>query len=144
MKKGAGDDPFSDEEQDDDTEAAPDVASSPSETQPRDEVSQPTPSPDIGEEPRETPQQLQAPDDLPFLARRKLKNESVKSGRDQVPFFLRTEVREEERELMRALEDELDRDVNKTDMREAAYVFAQRHPDGVAEILREWGIDYLE
>ena len=82
--------------------------------------------------------------ELPYLARRQLRNGSVKADRDQVPFFLRTEIKGSERDFRRAVEDELGQEINKTDLREAAYVFAQEHPEGVAEVLRKWGIKYLE
>jgi hypothetical protein len=71
----------------------------------------------------------------------KLRRSRVNEGRDQVPFFLRDEVVEEESELQDSLEDLLGEDVYKSDYREAAMVVAQRNPELVAEVLREWGYD---
>ena len=138
MKKGAGDDPFADEPE-------PESAA---EGQTNDEENVESSSGQVTV--TETPpgatgdEQPSPGDDLPYLARRSLKGRSVKADRDQVPFFLRETVQEGERTLRRAVEDDLGQEVNKTDLREAAYVYAQRNPDGVAEILREWGVEYLE
>lgn len=149
MKKGTGDDPFADE-------PAEDTASDPNakvaeEQEPSTEDSKSTatvitePSiPKESEEQETSSSTTTRTMDLPYLARRQLKNKSVKSDRDQVPFFLRTTVQHGERDLRRAVEDSLNQEINKTDLREAAYVFAQQHPEGVAEVLREWGIEYLE
>lgn len=91
-----------------------------------------------------TPDMNRSVASLPYLAKRQLRGLSVKDERNQIPFFLRDEVQRGEKALHRTVEDELGQDVNKTDLREAAYVFAQQHPNGVAEILRNWGIEYLE
>ena len=138
MKKGAGDDPFADEpelepetEEEDAVETV-ETASSRGDEQANGAVTTvESSSPSVG-------------DDLPYLARRQLKDKSVKADRDQVPFFLRQQVQQGERELRRAVEDDLGQEVGKTDLREAAYVYAQRNPEGVADILREWGVEYLE
>lgn len=71
----------------------------------------------------------------------KLRREKVNEGREQVPFFLRETVVDGEDDLRDALEEALGEDVYKSDYREAAMVVAQRHPDLVAEVLREWGYD---
>lgn len=76
-------------------------------------------------------------DSIPY----KLRREKVNQGREQVPFFLREEVMEAEDDLRDALEDLLGEDVYKSDYREAAMVVAQRNPELVAEVLREWGYD---
>ena len=62
-------------------------------------------------------------------------------GREQVPYFLREEVIEAEGDLQDTLEDLLGEGVYKSDYREAAMVVAQRRPELVAEVLREWGYD---
>lgn len=134
MKKGTGDDPFAEEEDGDD--------SGDNEIQPEYEDPDTTPT-----EPSPESTELQSREkggDLPYLARRQLKNKSVKADRDQVPFFLRSTVQEGERDLRRDVERILGQEVGKTDLREAAYVYAQRNPEGVAEILREWGVEYLD
>lgn len=71
----------------------------------------------------------------------KLRREKVNEGREQVPYFLREEIIEAEDELQDTLEELLGEDVYKSDYREAAMVVAQRNPELVAEVLREWGYD---
>jgi hypothetical protein len=71
----------------------------------------------------------------------KLRRNKVNEGREQVPYFLRKEIIEDEDELQGTLEDLLGEDVYKSDYREAAMVVAQRNPELVAEVLREWGYD---
>lgn len=71
----------------------------------------------------------------------KLRREKVNAGREQVPFFLRKEVIDAEDDLQDTLEEELDENVYKSDYREAAMIVAQRKPELVAEVLREWGYD---
>lgn len=145
MKKGTGDDPFADEAEDEPDadaeekrgeEAARDEAATVAATTVS-ETSETSPTGEQGSS------RTQSRNELPYLARRQLKNKSVKADRDQVPFFLRERIQQGERDLRRAVEDELGQEVNKTDLREAAYAFAQRNPEGVADVLREWGIEYL-
>ena len=71
----------------------------------------------------------------------KLRREKVNAGREQVPFFLRKEVIDAEGDLQDNLEEELGENVYKSDYREAAMIVAQRKPELVAEVLREWGYD---
>lgn len=71
----------------------------------------------------------------------KLRREKVNEGREQIPFFLREEVINAEDELKGTLEGMLDETVYKSDYREAAMVVAQRNPELIAEVLREWGYD---
>lgn len=71
----------------------------------------------------------------------KLRREKVNEGREQIPYFLREDVIESESELQDTLEEQLGEDVYKSDYREAAMVVAQRNPELVAEVLREWGYD---
>ncbi|MGB9985448.1 hypothetical protein [Salarchaeum japonicum] len=71
----------------------------------------------------------------------KLRRDKVNEGREQVPYFLREDVVAGEDELQAELEDVLGEKVYKSDYREAAMVVAQRHPDLVANVLREWGYD---
>jgi len=78
-----------------------------------------------------------AMDAIPY----KLRRDRVNEGREQVPYFLREEVIEGEDDLQDTLEDLLGEDVYKSDYREAAMVVAQRNPELVAEVLREWGYD---
>ncbi|QLG29966.1 hypothetical protein HUG10_19960 (plasmid) [Halorarum halophilum] len=74
----------------------------------------------------------------------KLRREKVNEGREQVPYFLREDVIEAEDELQDTLETILGEDVYKSDYREAAMVVAQRNPELIAEVLREWGYDLDE
>lgn len=76
-------------------------------------------------------------DSIPY----KLRRDKVNEGREQVPYFLREEVIEAEQGLQNSLEAMLGEDVYKSDYREAAMVVAQRNPELVAEVLREWGYD---
>ena len=71
----------------------------------------------------------------------KLRRDKVNEGREQVPYFLREEVIEAEDELQDTLEELVGEDVYKSDYREASMVVAQRNPELVAEVLREWGYD---
>lgn len=149
MKKGAGDDPFAD----DATEAVEvEPESGPEEDKPdtaiasqEDSASTTPPSP-VGNQNQQGTSKTAAQqmENLPYLAQRQLRGKSVKAERDQVPFFLREAIQRQERDLQRAVEDQLGQEINKTDLREAAYVFAQRNPEGVVAVLREWGVDYLD
>jgi hypothetical protein len=85
----------------------------------------------------ETKEERPTMDSLPYKIRRNKVNE----GREQVPYFLREEIIESESELQETLEETLDETVYKSDYREASMVVAQRNPELVAEILREWGYD---
>lgn len=76
-------------------------------------------------------------DSIPY----KLRRDKVNEGREQVPFFLREETIDAESDLQDALEELLGEDVYKSDYREAAMIVAQRNPELVAEVLREWGYD---
>lgn len=71
----------------------------------------------------------------------KLRRDKVNEGREQVPYFLREEVINAEAELQDTLEDLLGETVYKSDYREASMVVAQRNPELIAEVLREWGYD---
>lgn len=76
-------------------------------------------------------------DSIPY----KLRRDKVNEGRQQVPYFLRDEVVAAEGDLQDELERILGEDVYKSDYREAAMVVAQRNPELVAAVLREWGYD---
>lgn len=143
MKPGAGDDPFADD--DGDGETGHDAG--PAEDGDRGSVqitSDEEPSPDAEDAAVDESDDGGSNDGesdsggIPYVYRR----DTVKEGRDQIPIFLREHVREGERDLRRELESLLGEDVAKTDLREAAMVVAQRHPELVADVLREWGYDY--
>lgn len=77
--------------------------------------------------------------ELPYYYRR----ETVKEGRDQVPFFLRDHVQDLEDEFIEDLEERLNAsNVYKADAREAALqVVYENYAGEVADLLRDWGYD---
>jgi flagellar biosynthesis/type III secretory pathway M-ring protein FliF/YscJ len=85
----------------------------------------------------ETRSQHPAMNSIPY----KLRRAKVNEGREQVPYFLRKEIVDAESDLQDTLEELLDESVYKSDYREAAMIVAQRNPELVAEVLREWGYD---
>lgn len=85
-----------------------------------------------------TPAESASKPSIPYIYRRSKVNED----RDQVPFFLREHVREGEDDLIDTVEELVGEDVPKSDVREAAMLVAQEHPEFVADKLREWGYDY--
>lgn len=84
-----------------------------------------------------TESQRPSMDSIPY----KLRRAKVNEGREQVPYFLREEVIDAEGELQDTLEELLGESVYKSDYREAAMIVAQRNPELVADVLREWGYD---
>lgn len=147
LKSGSRSPGFDDDESDDQeqqTESAP-PAESHSEPAAADSETATTQSTDAGEgEPaRDRTSEEAAPasrpsmDAIPY----KLRRDTVNQGRQQVPFFLRESVIADEADLRTTLEDLLDESVYKSDYREAAMVVAQRNPELVAAVLREWGYD---
>lgn len=82
-------------------------------------------------------QQRPSMESIPY----KLRRSKVNEGREQVPYFLREKVIEGESSLQDTLEELLGESVYKSDYREAAMVVAQRNPELVAKVLREWGYD---
>ena len=85
----------------------------------------------------ETESQRPTMDSIPY----KLRRDKVNEGREQVPYFLREGVLEAEDELQDTLEELLGESVYKSDYREASMVVAQRNPELIAKVLREWGYD---
>lgn len=139
MKSGASEDPFAEEEEaetnEEETEQQtgdPTAEEEPSDTAP--------PAQDASDANRETKQAGQQ--DLPYLVRRKLQNKPIQHERDRIPFYLRDHVLEGEKDFKRAVENTLNADVPKADLREAAYIVAQRHVDEVVTELREMGYDW--
>lgn len=124
MKEGTGGDPFADDPIDSSDDNETDTTTAASDT-----MSETTTTPSTNDESR---------DSLPYIYCR----DTVKDGRDQVPFFLRDHVRELEDEFIKQLEDRLDENVYKADAREAALEIAfENRVDEAAERLREWGYD---
>lgn len=166
MKSGAGDDPFADVTDD---EGETDDGDGSDRTDPRGSTERPAgpsesesatttdPSTDrtrdnkISEgastsDPSGTSGQPQMTvEDLPYIARRNVRGESVKTGRDKnVLFELRPEIAEREEEFVAELERRLGTDVPKTDAREAALAAIWDRPEDVVPILEEWGLGYFD
>jgi hypothetical protein len=77
--------------------------------------------------------------DLPWIYERN----GITDGREKtVQLHLQQQTIDGERELVAALEQQLNESVNKADAREAAYLVAMSHVDEVADQLREWGYDH--
>lgn len=170
MKSGAGDDPFADVTDDDDetegdsetsdlaerTDRVPERGESKDHTESHDS----TASGRSNERDTETGggesradrattdhsgQPQMSVEDLPYIARRNVRGESVKTGRDKnVLFELRPEIAERENEFVAELEQRLGTDVPKTDAREAALAAIWDRPEDVVPILEEWGLGYFE
>ena len=128
----ADDDEEPSTEQRDPPDTESDEEASPSATD-LDDSSEDTPSASTPE----TESQRPTMDSIPY----KLRRDKVNEGREQVPYFLREGVLEAEDELKDTLEELLGENVYKSDYREASMVVAQRNPELIAEVLREWGYD---
>lgn len=129
LKRGSSGDPFEDDavddEQDDVQEMGDELPSEESEAMTETESTV------------ETPQRTAS---IPYIFRRK----KVNDGREQIPFFMRDFVMAAEPDFRRAVQEELGENVPKSDLREAAYIVAQRHEQEVVDELRSWGYDYEE
>lgn len=154
LKSGSRDaelDGEDEQEREDNQSADPDSGSTESASGGQESAEKPAPSSGTDAAPNGSPDRAQqqgdgqpssadgrpSMDSIPYVLRR----EKVNEGRQQVPFFLRDEVIEGERGLRDSLEAMLEESVYKSDYREAAMVVAQRNPELLAEILREWGYD---
>lgn len=69
----------------------------------------------------------------------KFRRGSVQEGRDRVPLFIQEDTKEEEREVLRDLEDKFGENVSLTDLREALVKTGAQHIDEVGHQLEEWG-----
>jgi hypothetical protein len=92
-------------------------------------------SPESDTPPRST-DSMPSIDQIPYILRRKKVNE----GREQKPFFIRPDVYHED-QLIDELTAMIGEQPPKSDVREAAMVAAQRNPELLAGVLREWGYD---
>lgn len=133
LKSGSRDAGLDDEEEEIDERNEPDSAEIENETETGDTTLTDVSTTDS------TPTDSQRPtmQSIPY----KLRRDKVNEGREQVPFFLREDVVDAEDDLKSALEAMLGEDVYKSDYREAAMIVAQRNPELIAEVLREWGYD---
>jgi len=132
MKKGAGEDPFAEDDEDEtETETVSDVETERGTASTRDssqELQSDTESASTSGESRSTMQ-------IPYKFRRN----GVQDGRERVPLFLQEETKTEEREAGRELESRLDEDVTVTDLREALVKAGLSHLNDVEDQLEEWG-----
>lgn len=151
MKSGAGEDPFDDLSgaDDPDGETETDTTAEHSDSDPDDEVDAGDPVPEHSKtesaSSSSSGNDTIAVDDLPYIARRNVRGESVKSGRDKnILFELRPEIADREEQFIDELEAELGTDVSKTDAREAALAAIWARPELVAPVLEEWGLGYFE
>lgn len=171
MKSGAGDDPFADAEEETtndeaDEESEDEDASSSEQPEVKSESTKGEPTAGVGRTPesgtaagsasgddhgstsesdQKTSTDRMTVEELPYIARRNVRGESVKKGRDKnVLFELRPEIADSEDEFVAELERRLETDVPKTDAREAALAAIWDRPELVVPILEEWGLGYFE
>jgi hypothetical protein len=133
MKSGASEnDIFGDDSEEPEAEEDADEPTEVADVEPADhEVDR---EPSMSEsEPTEQPSVEQ----IPYKFRRS----TVKEDRQHVPLYLRDFVLQDEKRFRTTVEEQLGEDVPKADLREAAYIVAQRYPDLVADELRKWGFD---
>jgi len=71
----------------------------------------------------------------------KLRRDKVNEGREQVPYLPPRGGHRGRRRIPGYARRSVGEDVYKSDYREASMVVAQRNPELVAEVLREWGYD---
>jgi hypothetical protein len=136
MKQGSADDPFADEVTDDSNELteadATETLNPDTDVAPYEDATG-APSDEVLSERGETAQRTRQ--SLPYIHAR----DGVKDGRTQRPVFLREHIENGIDELLAEMEAELDEDVYKTDLTEAAMAVAQEHPELVVAKLEEWG-----
>mgnify|MGYP006279540421 CR=1 FL=1 len=123
MKEGAGEDPFADDTSGSVDDMVPD-ASQDSDTTPE-SASETTSSEETTREPMR----------IPYKYRR----DSVQDGRERVPLFLQSDIKDGEHDARRELEDKFGDDVSLTDLREALVMIGLEHLDEVENQLEEWG-----
>lgn len=136
MKDGTGGDPFADDPTDSEDGTDSVEATSASEAEPSGSAVESDSTVDAHTD-AATGEKVSS--QLPYYFRR----DTVKEGRDQVPFFLRDHVQNLEDDFIDDLETRLNTsNVYKADAREAALqVVYNNHINEVADLLREWGYD---
>lgn len=127
MKEGAGENPFEEDVSPETTEADADVIGVGETTGEPAETSPPASTSGGG-----------STVSIPY----KFKRDGVMDGRNQIPFYLREEVIEDEDKFINNLKELVGEDVPKADAREAAMMVAHRNPEKVAVVLRDWGFDH--
>jgi len=78
-------------------------------------------------------------DDVPWAVERP----SVKAERDMVQFYLQQSTLAKEEAFQREVAETAGYTPYVTDLREAAYLVAMQHPDEVADVLDDWGCQYV-
>ncbi|WP_435181162.1 hypothetical protein [Halorussus sp. AFM4] len=139
MKEGTGGDPFGDDPIDDqppEDDPGPDTGATSAMTTTSTSAESKSGSASASGEDDDRDQN---DDGLPWAVQRN----SVKSGREMVQFYLREFVQERETDFKRDVEAETGYETYLTDVREAAYLVAMKHPEEVAELLDEWGCEYV-
>jgi len=134
MKQGSTDDPFAEEPGEDEDDEVKNPMGSET-TEPDDAGSTRTLTEESGAREVDAGSREVQRQSLPYIHAR----DGVKDGRTQRPVFLRDHVENGIDVLVDRMESELEEDVYKTDVTEAAMVVAQEHPELVLEILEEWG-----
>lgn len=133
MKSGAGSDPFADDDADDKSDADGSQSDrSPTRGGPFDDTTEGGSSAEMEPEDHE--------ETLPYIFQR----DGVKDDRSMIQYFLREEAANLEDDIQQAVEEEIGTDVYITDVREAMVHVAAKHPNEVANILREWGYRFKE
>lgn len=122
MKEGAGEDPFAEDFESEETESTDQADTKTS-----------TDSASVRTD-RHRPKQQQTMR-IPYIFRR----DGVHDGRDRVPLFLQDDTKSAERDALRELEDRFDDDVSLTDLREAVVKVGLEHIEEVEGHLEEWG-----
>jgi hypothetical protein len=122
MKEGAGEDPFAENDESEEPEAAdpPGTDEKPS-------------------APTETVNRQQSPQHESMQIPYKFRRDGVQDGRDRVPLFLQDDTKSAERDALRELENRFDDDVSLTDLREALVMAGLQHLDEVEGQLEQWG-----
>jgi hypothetical protein len=133
MKQGSADDPFADDTSGETDDAA--TADSDSQASEGDYKPSGTADPQSQQSVSHNVDPADGRPSLPYIHAR----DGVKDGRRQRPVFLRDHIEEGIDELLDQMESELDEDVYKTDVTEAAMAVAQENPKLVLAKLQEWG-----
>ncbi|MFC6732415.1 MULTISPECIES: hypothetical protein [unclassified Haladaptatus] len=154
MKSGAGDDPFEDifdTEADENTldpeaqSSAGDSTEMPDEGDGHSAVKNDSGREQSGGESSGIDEQSAADSaddpEIPWIFRR----DKVKSDRDKVhQLFVRPETDRAYRRFESDLEEAMDTDLSRLDVREAAYLVGMQHPELVVSVLESWGYNYFD
>ncbi|WP_338728298.1 hypothetical protein [Haladaptatus sp. DJG-WS-42] len=136
MKSGAGDDPFADIFEE---ETAPQDADSA--TEGGDSTGEPAGVDASGNGSAQSTAETSDAAEIPWIFRR----DKVKSDRDKVhQLFVKPETDRSYRRFESDLEEAMDTDLSRLDVREAAYLVGMQHPEMVISLLESWGYNYFD